>query len=393
MENGFISNYMQRAVELAKAGIGFVNPNPLVGAVIVKDTKIIGEGFHACYGQLHAERSAIADAKRRAANAGQNPQTVCRGADIYVTLEPCCHTGKQPPCTQALIDEGFARVFIGSSDPNPLVSGKGVTILEKAGIKVVQGCLKSECDALNPVFFHYIKTKTPYITLKYAMSADGLTACYTGKSRWVSGEESRLLVHKERAVNMAVMTGIETVLSDNPLLTSRLPEQETKKVRQPVRIVCDSTLRIPLESNLVQTAGGSPVWVACALSDKEIAASSKAYALQNAGVTLLSAKSEENPRVDLRKLAQLLGERGIDSVLLESGGRLNYSALQAGIIQKIQVFIAPKIFGSFEDVHNPVRGLGAQSPAGAFFLSKPAVTAVGSDALLEYEVQNVYRNN
>lgn len=387
MENGFISNYMQRAVELAKAGMGFVNPNPLVGAVIVKDTKIIGEGFHACYGQLHAERSAIADAKRRAANAGQNPQTVCRGADIYVTLEPCCHTGKQPPCTQALIDEGFARVFIGSSDPNPLVSGKGVAILEKAGIKVVQGCLKSECDALNPVFFHYIKTKTPYITLKYAMSADGLTACYTGKSRWVSGEESRLLVHKERAVNMAVMTGIETVLSDNPLLTSRLPEPETKKVRQPVRIVCDSTLRIPLESNLVQTAGSSPVWVACALSDEEIAASSKAHTLQNAGVTLLSAKSAENPRVDLRKLAQLLGEHGIDSVLLESGGRLNYSALQAGIIQKIQVFIAPKIFGSLEDVHNPVRGTGSENPDDAYRLSNPAVTAAGSDVLLEYEVK------
>ncbi len=407
MKDSFISNYMECAIELAKRGKGFVNPNPLVGAVIVKDGKILGEGWHKKYGGLHAEREAIADAKRRGNS--------CRGADIYVTLEPCCHTGKQPPCTDAIIAEGFARVFVGSNDPNPLVSGKGFEILRKAGIEVHSECLKAECDAINKTFFHYITTKTPYVTMKYAMTADGLTSCATGDSKWISGEESRKLVHKERAYNMAVMTGINTVLADDPLLSCRLPpselafEKASESVRQPVRIVCDSTLKIPLECKLVATAMEVPLFVACALSDEEIADSKKAMELKKLGVEIISAgefvsardtstnqKEEKERVVDLRLLSKKLGERGIDSILLESGGILNASALKAGIVNKIQVFIAAKIFGSASAADilyggksfSPVRQVIAEHPAECIKLGKPEISVIGDDVLLEYEVKN-----
>ena len=175
--------YMRRAIELAKKGSGHVNPNPLVGAVIVKDGEIIGEGYHECYGQLHAERNAIANARKRGNNI--------EGSTIYVTLEPCCHYGKTPPCTEAIIEEKIARVVVGSDDPNPLVSGKGFKLLREKGIEVIPHFLKEECDAMNHVFFHYISTGTPYVAMKYAMTMDGKIACYTGDSKWVTGEESR----------------------------------------------------------------------------------------------------------------------------------------------------------------------------------------------------------
>ena len=174
--------YMRRAIELAKKGSGHVNPNPLVGAVIVKDGEIIGEGYHECYGQLHAERNAIANARKRGNNI--------EGSTIYVTLEPCCHYGKTPPCTEAIIEEKIARVVVGSDDPNPLVSGKGFKLLREKGIEVIPHFLKEECDAMNHVFFHYISTGTPYVAMKYAMTMDGKIACYTGDSKWVTGEKS-----------------------------------------------------------------------------------------------------------------------------------------------------------------------------------------------------------
>ena len=391
MKNSFISNYILRAVELAKKGRGFVNPNPLVGAVIVKDGKILGEGWHKKYGGLHAEREAIADAKRRGNS--------CRGADIYVTLEPCCHTGKQPPCTDAILAEGFARVFVGSNDPNPLVSGKGFEILRKAGIEVHTECLKNECDAINKVFFHYITTKTPYITMKYAVTADGVTSCATGDSKWISCEKSRELVHKERAYNMAIMTGINTVLADNPLLTCRLPpselgfEKPSEAVRQPVRIVCDSSLRIPLDCKLVATAKEVPLIVACSLSDEEISKNTKVAELKARGVEIISTSDtsikNKNEKVDLKKLVKILGGRGIDSVLLESGGTLNAAALKAGIVNKLQVFVAPKIVGTEPSAgaFSPVRQVLAEHPSQALKLSAPKVLLIEDDVLLEYEVE------
>ena len=181
--------YMRRAIELAKLGIGKVNPNPLVGAVIVKDGKIISEGYHKVYGDLHAERNAFQNLS--------NPEDA-RGAEMYVTLEPCCHQGKQPPCTDAIIGHGITKVYVGSNDPNELVAGKGIQILKDAGIQVVTEFLKEECDALNPVFFHFITTKTPFVQMKYAMTLDGKIATRTGHSTWVSGEASRARVQETR---------------------------------------------------------------------------------------------------------------------------------------------------------------------------------------------------
>ena len=219
--------YMRRAIELAKKGSGHVNPNPLVGAVIVRDGEIIGEGYHECYGQLHAERNAIANAKKRGNSL--------EGSTIYVTLEPCCHYGKTPPCTEAIIEEKIARVVVGSDDPNPLVSGKGFQMLREKGIEVIPHFLKEECDAMNHVFFHYIRTGIPYVAMKYAMTMDGKIACYTGDSKWVTGEESRAHVQTLRNHYKGIMAGIGTVLADDPMLNCRI-----EGGRDPIRIIADS---------------------------------------------------------------------------------------------------------------------------------------------------------
>ncbi|MBD8974028.1 MAG: bifunctional diaminohydroxyphosphoribosylaminopyrimidine deaminase/5-amino-6-(5-phosphoribosylamino)uracil reductase RibD, partial [Clostridiales bacterium] len=240
--------YMRRAIELAKSGVGKVNPNPLVGAVIVKDGQIISEGYHAKYGDLHAERNAFRNLK----NAEE-----AKGAEMYVTLEPCCHQGKQPPCTQAIIEHGIRKVYVGSNDPNALVAGKGIRQLREAGIEVETEVLKEECDALNPVFFHYITTKTPYVLMKYAMTLDGKIATRTGHSKWISGEESRARVQQTRNALKGIMVGIGTVLNDDPMLTCRIPDG-----RDPIRIICDSKLRIPLSSQVVTTAKEIPTIVA-----------------------------------------------------------------------------------------------------------------------------------
>ena len=239
------SFYMERAIQLAKRGTGFTNPNPLVGAVIVKDHRIIGEGWHARYGDLHAERNALK-------HCTEDPA----GATMYVTLEPCCHHGKQPPCTEALVESGIRRVYIGSRDFNPLVFGKGVQYLEEHGIEVIPDFLREACDKLNPIFFRYIGTKMPYTILKYAMTADGKIACAGGASKWVTGEAARAHVQQTRKRVAAVCVGIGTVLADDPLLTCRCENPS-----QPVRVVLDTRLRIPMESRLVQTAKEVPVIV------------------------------------------------------------------------------------------------------------------------------------
>ena len=226
---------MQRAIELAGRGEGFTNPNPLVGAVIVKEGRIIGEGYHEKYGGLHAERNAIA-------SLTESPE----GAAIYVTLEPCCHYGKTPPCTEAILESGIREVVIGSRDINPKVAGKGVKILREAGLVVVEDFMREECDRLNDIFFHYIKSKLPYVVSKFAMSADGKIATTTRKSQWISNETSRNLVQKMRARYMGIMVGIGTVLADNPMLNVRI-----EGARSPVRIICDSKLQIPLNFPLI----------------------------------------------------------------------------------------------------------------------------------------------
>lgn len=392
--------YMRRAIELAKRGSGHVNPNPLVGAVIVRDGEIIGEGYHECYGQLHAERNAIANAKKRG--------NTLEGSTIYVTLEPCCHYGKTPPCTEALIEEKIARVVVGSDDPNPLVSGKGFKMLREKEIEVIPHFLKEECDAMNHVFFHYISTGTPYVAMKYAMTMDGKIACYTGDSKWVTGEESRAHVQTLRNHYKGIMAGIGTVLADDPMLNCRI-----EGGRDPIRIIADSHLRIPMDSQLVRTAKEQPLIVACLPDADEV----KAKQLEEKGVEVLripgiavsdfsGSSSEENLEdadsilsdnnmnnvieekqrevISLPVLMKELGSRKIDGILLEGGGQLNESALQAGIVDRVYCYIAPKIFGGAQ-AKTPVEGQGLAKAADAWHFNRIGMQEFGQDILLEYE--------
>ena len=371
--------YMRRAIELARNGEGWTNPNPLVGAVIVKDGVIIGEGWHHKYGELHAEREALRDCRAR----GNDP----RGADIFVTLEPCCHFGKQPPCTQAVLEAGIKRVFVGSRDPNPLVHGKGNSFLRENGIEVIEDFLREECDALNPIFFHYITTKLPYVALKYAMTADGKIATKTGASKWITGEEARAYVHRLRNRYAAILCGIGTVLADDPMLNCRM-----EGGHNPLRIICDSHLRIPLDCRLVKTAHEIPTIVACVEGALPVEgeptagqeALEKITALKAAGIEVLRLPATPEGSVDLSALMRTLGERKIDSVLIEGGAQINYSALAAGLVNRIYTFIAPKLFGG-SAAKGPVGGEGIAGVEEAFNFKLAEIRRFGDDILIEYE--------
>ena len=363
--------YMRRAIELAKKGCGYTNPNPLVGAVIVKDQRIIGEGYHEKIGGLHAERNALK-------NCIEDP----KGAEIYVTLEPCCHYGKTPPCTEALIEAGIKKVYVGNLDPNPKVAGGGIKILNDHGIETETGILEEECRQLNDIFFHYIQNDIPYTALKYAMTLDGKIATATGESKWITGESARKKVQELRHQYMGIMAGIGTVLADDPMLNVRIPG-----LKSPVRIICDSGLRIPMDSQIVKTAKEYRTIVAYAGEHsgegcKE--AEEKAEQLHAAGVETVSVPDADG-RVDLRKLMEYLGKQGIDSVLLEGGGTLNDAALSAGIVNEICAFIAPKIFGG-AGAKTPVSGIGVAHPAEAVMLTLRQVETIGDDLMLRYSV-------
>jgi len=355
--------YMKIAIDLAKKGCGWVNPNPMVGAVIVKDNEILGSGHHQRYGELHAERNAIADCK-----------VPIPGATMFVTLEPCCHYGKTPPCTEAIIESGISKVVIGSKDPNVLVAGKGINSLKNHGIEVVAGVLSEECSELNEVFFHFITKKTPFVVLKYAMTLDGKIATFTGKSRWITGATAREFVHQSRHEYSAIMVGVNTVIADDPLLTCRLPN-----TKNPKRIICDTHLRIPLSSRILQTAREIPTFIATSCEDKE-----KIERLTELGCILLQVPKEKG-HVDIKHLMVALGKENIDSILLEGGSTLNFSALESGIVNKVQAYIAPKIFGG-ETAKTPVGGTGINEISKAFMLKKRKITILGEDILLEYDV-------
>ncbi len=353
--------YMERAIELAKRARGFTSPNPMVGAVIVKDGKVIGEGYHERCGELHAERNALASLTESA-----------EGATIYVTLEPCCHYGKTPPCTEAIIEHKLAKVVIGSRDPNPLVSGKGAAILRKAGIEVVEDFMREECDAINPIFFHYITTKRPYVAMKYAMTMDGKIATRTGASKWITGEAARNHVQTLRHAYKGIMVGIGTVLADNPMLNCRM-----QGGIDPVRIVCDTHLRIPMDCQIVQTADTIETILATSTNEKE-----KIDQLIKKGIQILQIP-EKDGCIDLNLLMQTLGEKGIDSILLEGGGRLNDSFLREKLIQKAYVYLAPKIFGG-EDAKTPVEGIGVSLPEQSANFKLQQIQQIEEDILLEY---------
>ena len=366
--------YMYRAIELAKSGIGKVNPNPLVGAVIVKDGQIISEGYHKAYGDLHAERNAFQNLKKK---------EDAKGAQMYVTLEPCCHHGKQPPCTEAIIEQGISKVYVGSNDPNELVAGKGIQVLRDAGIEVVTEFLKEECDALNPVFFHYITTKTPYVVMKYAMTLDGKIATRTGHSQWVSGEESRNRVQQTRNALKGIMVGIGTVLNDDPSLTCRI-----EGGRNPIRIICDSKLRIPLSSNVVTTAKEAPTILATIEPHPEYNRfwHEQKEALEKEGVEVLVVK-ELNGQLDLNDLMIKLGGKQMDGILLEGGSTLNYAALKSGIVNRIEAYVAPKFFGG-AGLYTPVGGAGVELATEALGCKLVSVEQIGEDVLLSYAVDS-----
>jgi len=352
---------MARALELAERGRGRVEPNPLVGAVAVRDGRVVGEGFHERFGGPHAEPNAIAA-------AGE----ACRGATLYVTLEPCTHQGNTPPCVPAVVGAGFARVVAAMIDPDPRNQGRGIEQLRKAGIEVEVGLLEAAAQRLNAPFTKLTTRGLPFVTAKWAMSLDGKTATRTGDSRWVSSVPSRELVHTLRGQMDAVLVGLGTVLADDPLLTARPPGPRTA-----TRIVADSAARLPLGSRLVGSAAAAPLLVAT--TDRAPAERRAALAAAGAEVLVLPA---ERGRVDLRALMAELGRRRATNVLLEGGGELCAAALAAGLVDKVLAFVAPRLVGG-RDARTPLEGEGAATMAETLKAREWTVRRVGGDALVE----------
>lgn len=380
--------YMRRALELAELGAGHVAPNPMVGAVIVKDGRVIGEGWHERFGEAHAERNALA-------HCTEDP----RGATAYVTLEPCCHHGHQPPCTDALIEAGVARVVAGARDVNPLVAGHGLELLHKAGIEVEEGVLAEESERLNAAFFKHMRTGLPLVTLKYAMTLDGKTAVRPDAPARISGERSWWRVQEQRGRVGAVMVGSGTVLADDPLLTCRIGR------RNPLRVVVDGRLRAPLGSALVTSVSEGPVVVAT-IPDQDAADpeahAERARALRAAGVEVLEVAGAGHGRngepgrgtgagaaraqVGLSELLRRLAdEHGVDSVVVEGGSTLAWSLVSAGLADRVEAYVAPTLLGG-SGAPTPLGGAGFPSPDAAPRLEHVEVERLGQDLLVAGDV-------
>ncbi|MBE0501730.1 MAG: bifunctional diaminohydroxyphosphoribosylaminopyrimidine deaminase/5-amino-6-(5-phosphoribosylamino)uracil reductase RibD [Desulfuromonadales bacterium] len=357
---------MQQALDLARKGEGRTSPNPPVGAVVVSGAEVIGTGFHPAAGEPHAEIFALNAAGDRT-----------DGADLYVTLEPCNHHGRTGPCTEAIIKAGIRRVFVGCSDPNPVVAGKGIERLRSFGVKVVAGLLESSCRRLIAPFKKHILTGLPFVTLKTAMTLDGQTATHTGDSQWVTGELSRLYVHRMRNRSDAILTGIGSILADDSRLTTRLPEGG----RDALRIVVDSQLRIPARAQIL-----SPDTARLPLIATTSAAhNSRIEELHDIGVEVILLDSDPDGRVSLIDLMRYLGQRNIQSLLLEAGSVLNGAALRSGIVDRVAFFIAPKLLGG-EDGFPVFSGGGVTLLKDAVVLQDIRSCSFGNDILIEGEV-------
>ncbi|MEW5762664.1 MAG: bifunctional diaminohydroxyphosphoribosylaminopyrimidine deaminase/5-amino-6-(5-phosphoribosylamino)uracil reductase RibD [Bacillota bacterium] len=352
--------YMRMALALAARGRGRTSPNPMVGAVLVRDDRVVGKGYHARAGLPHAEVVAIAEAGPAA-----------RGSTLYVNLEPCCHTGRTGPCTEAIIEAGIARVVVAMRDPNPLVAGKGLSRLRAAGIEVEEGLLAQEAAQLNEVFIKYITTGLPFVVLKAAVSLDGKIATRTGASQWITGPAAREYVHRLRDTYDAVMVGIGTVLHDNPSLTTRLPEGG----RDPRRVVLDSMARTPLDAKVLTQDGAATI-----IAVTEQAPAERVAALRKRGAEVLVCGP--GPRVDVLLLAKELAHREITSVLAEGGAGINGALLASGLVDKVIFFIAPLIIGG-EGAPGPVGGRGAASLAEALRLENYHWRQIGQDLCCE----------
>lgn len=358
-------NYMKRAIELAYKGAGYVSPNPMVGAVIVKNGKIIGEGYHQKYGSNHAEVNALLSATEDVT-----------GAEMYVTLEPCSHYGHTPPCAKTIVEHKIKKVYVGSSDPNPKVAGKGIEILKNGGVEVETGVMEKECNAINPIFFKFISTKLPYVVMKSAMTLDGKISAYTGDSKWVTNEKSRQLVHQLRHNLKGIMVGINTVLRDNPQLNCRIENGVN-----PTRIIVDSNLRIPLDANVLKLENNDKCIVTtttnCDIHKKE--------QLINMGIDIIETTPLDN-KVDLKELMIKLGEKDIDSILLEGGGNLNFSMLQNKLVDKVMCFVAPKIIGG-DKSKTPVEGVGIEKMNDAINIKNIEVKNIDNDILISGDLR------
>lgn len=356
--------YMARALQLALRGAGHTRPNPMVGAVLVKDGRIIGEGWHKQYGGPHAEVNAFA-------SATEDPE----GATLYVSLEPCSHYGKTPPCADLIIRKKVARVVAALEDPNPLVSGRAFRKLRANGIRVTVGVLAEEARHINDVFLTYVTRKRPFVLYKAAMSLDGKIACHTGESQWISSEKSREEVQRLRGILSGIMVGAGTVIADNPRLTCRMEEYEN-----PARIIVDGKLRVPLESRIFHEPGRNII-----LTTSE-ASLEKKKALENLGVELIEADSEEPGKVDLKSAMLALGIKGIDGILLEGGPTLAASALEAGIIDAVRFYIAQKIIGGRE-APSPFAGTGAAHMNEVVPLTDAVYGTSGDDLWIQAYIQ------
>lgn len=356
--------YMARALQLALRGAGHTRPNPMVGAVLVKDGRIIGEGWHKQYGGPHAEVNAFA-------SATEDPE----GATLYISLEPCSHYGKTPPCADLIIRKKVARVVAALEDPNPLVSGRGFRKLRANGIRVTVGVLAEEARHINDVFLTYVTRKRPFVLYKAAMSLDGKIACHTGESQWISSEKSREEVQRLRGILSGIMVGAGTVIADNPRLTCRMEEYEN-----PARIIVDGKLRVPLESRIFHEPGRNII-----LTTSE-ASPEKKKALENLGVELIEADSEEPGKVDLKSAMLALGIKGIDGILLEGGPTLAASALEAGIIDAVRFYIAQKIIGGRE-APSPFAGTGAAHMNEVVPLTDAVYGTSGDDLWIQAYIQ------
>ncbi|WP_313568679.1 bifunctional diaminohydroxyphosphoribosylaminopyrimidine deaminase/5-amino-6-(5-phosphoribosylamino)uracil reductase RibD [Acetoanaerobium noterae] len=355
--------FMKLALSLAEKGRGYVNPNPLVGAVIVKDGKVIGEGYHTAFGKPHAEIEAINSATED-----------IKGATMYVTLEPCCHQGKTPPCTEAIIKNQLARVVVATTDPNPLVSGSGIEKLKQSNIEITVGVLEEMAKIQNEVFIHYMTTNLPFTILKYAMSLDGKIACHTGDSKWITSEKSRTDVHRLRSSVSAVVTGIGTILSDDASLNVRLIDS---KGREPHRIVVDSAARISLDAKILNLDSKSDTYIAVT----EAASDEKLKKLEDYGAKIIMTKSKDG-KVDLEELWKELGFLGMDSILIEAGEQLNAALLEAKLVNKIRAYIAPKIIGG-TNAKSPIGGYGASSMSEVINLKSMNVAYIENDFVVE----------
>lgn len=352
--------YMRLAMQLAGNAIGRTSPNPLVGAVIVKDNRVVGCGWHRKAGTPHAEVHALNQAGELA-----------QGADVYVTLEPCAHYGKTPPCSKALVEAKVKNVYGGLLDVNPKVAGKGFKILEDAGIHVEYGFLQDELRKQNEVFFKWIEHKKQFIVLKAAMTLDGKIATATGQSKWITNETSRAYGYKLRDIYDGIMVGINTVIEDNPMLTARVDGG-----KNPIRIVVDSSLKIDINANVVQDKSAKTIVATTDKADKD-----KILKLQAQDVDVIVVDKDENDKVDIEKLLDILGQQNICSILVEGGATLSGSFVAKKLVDKVYFFIAPKIVGG-KEAKTPVAGTGILNLQEALALKDIQIEKLEEDILI-----------